>query len=1540
MMSKVFQYLDHIFRMVRPRRLLYMAIDGVAPRAKMNQQRSRRFRSALEAEKLKAEALSKGELEASGEPFDSNCITPGTAFMARLSEHLRFYVSKKQTEDPLWRKATVILSGHEVRGEGEHKIMEHIRWARGEPGWDPNQTHCLYGLDADLIMLALVTHEPHFCLLREVVKFGAGANSGQPSREILRNPTDDGFLVLHIGLLREYLDHEFRGIASDLPFEYDCERVIDDFVLLSMLVGNDFLPPLPTLDIAEGALNTLFATYRELLPRLGGYISGDRGGGTFDAERLEAVLEVMGEMEAKVLADRSRDAAANEERQARKASGGRGFGGGGGDRNGGRASSQPSAKTSERDARLKKTMAALANGADADGAVAAADAPDSGVIDLEKMADGISADPTMMSAAKREMFEEGGAGIDGWKEMYYREKLGLKIGEAPPLRELRQAYFEGLSWVLRYYYRGVASWTWYYPYHYAPMASDLADGLGRLTADFEYGVPFQPFEQLLAVQPPQSAALLPEPFRWLMTAPHSPLAPFFPSELKVDFEGKRNDWEGVVLLPFIDERLLKRCVAGVPGSALRAEQIARNAPGPLVVFQHDPSGAKAFPSTLPKVFAGLHPCKSRALESAPPGEFPVSRRCFGGPDALLPGARIGVKRPPGFPTTRALPSRGALKHAGVNVFGTASKKESLILRVAKTGDPELMGFAADGEADDSDVSTASRCARLIGTRVYVGWPYLTEASVIAVSDRKEKLVSREGHSAPRGSAEWDALAQKISRDLLTVKGVDCDVVRVVIHYRACEGLVRHPDGSLQKRFGKTERVAPAQLVLASDPNPNPRLVEKPSSVRFTDDPIGIVRGATATRTQEEITGGFLAGDFALFLGRSHFGAVATVLGWDARGLQVAAAPAPPCTGIGRRILQGVSGGRYERSGAVARKVGLSPRALSQLTGPLWIAPREDSGRFDRVDVGLNLKSAAKGLCVADYSRPGMDGNGWEFSLLAVRLLQEYKKHHAWVFDALMRDPENGFEGLALDSCLSHLPEASRLRALKSCQAWIKNAAASRKPLVSKFSKVASEDAVRALCATLGNASHFGKPLESNPTILEAVSPLLLMRPVTKGAVVDLYAGGDFDLGDRVAMVGDGGVPVFGSRGYVVAVHGEACEILFDAEFDGGNDLHGVLSERRGALVPGSDLVNLSHPPAMPLLGAAAPDRVVADKKGEVTSGGWDSRSDEKGGKARNVPKGILAAAAALLPGKAGLPGGPGGQPSMPVHGSRGFAGLAGAGRGRAGAGGLPGGRTLPGAIVGSLAPGAPRAPPAPDLGAMLAGASLKSMLLSAGVRVEVGSGARRVDSQPPGTSVSVDELERGVSDVRVTPAEPEDPAAFWTMLAGGSPAPKGPADSRRVVAPAVSKTPSKVPVPKPKPESEPKPNPELEPNPNPKPKPKPKPKPNPKPESKSKPKPKPKPKPAEPVSANASVSLEQLEARYAIPPSKKQPAPLAAPAISLAELEAVTAASAPASDAADEDPLLFWAGLQAQHRAEADRLTGTVEKKNRRARGTKENHEP
>lgn len=91
-----------------------MAVDGVAPRAKMNQQRGRRFRSAKEAEMLEKRALEKGEKLPDVPRFDSNCITPGTVFMERLNEQLKYFVANKISNDPLWQGCKIILSGHEV----------------------------------------------------------------------------------------------------------------------------------------------------------------------------------------------------------------------------------------------------------------------------------------------------------------------------------------------------------------------------------------------------------------------------------------------------------------------------------------------------------------------------------------------------------------------------------------------------------------------------------------------------------------------------------------------------------------------------------------------------------------------------------------------------------------------------------------------------------------------------------------------------------------------------------------------------------------------------------------------------------------------------------------------------------------------------------------------------------------------------------------------------------------------------------------------------------------------------------------------------------------------------------------------------------------------------------------------------------------------------------------------------------------------------------------------------------------------------------
>ena len=105
--------------------------------------------------------------------------------MTRLSEQMRYFFNKKITEDLNQWDIEVVFSGREVPGEGEHKIMEYIQLSRAQPDYNSNILHYLYGLDADLIMLGLFSHDPHFCLLREEVKFGPASKKGGNARHVL-----------------------------------------------------------------------------------------------------------------------------------------------------------------------------------------------------------------------------------------------------------------------------------------------------------------------------------------------------------------------------------------------------------------------------------------------------------------------------------------------------------------------------------------------------------------------------------------------------------------------------------------------------------------------------------------------------------------------------------------------------------------------------------------------------------------------------------------------------------------------------------------------------------------------------------------------------------------------------------------------------------------------------------------------------------------------------------------------------------------------------------------------------------------------------------------------------------------------------------------------------------------------------------------------------------------------------------------------------------------------------------------------------------
>lgn len=171
-------------------------------------------------------------------------------------------------------------------GEGEHKILDFIRSQRAQKDFDPNTSHCIYGADADLIMLGLSTHEAHFYILREAPpqrqentrkgqKPWDYKDTTQIETERIRKEQHVGFQFVKLAVVREYLYLEFKDVK--LPFAFDFERIVDDFVFLCFFVGNDFLPHLPSLQIREGALDALVFIYKNLLPSMATYMTDGKG---------------------------------------------------------------------------------------------------------------------------------------------------------------------------------------------------------------------------------------------------------------------------------------------------------------------------------------------------------------------------------------------------------------------------------------------------------------------------------------------------------------------------------------------------------------------------------------------------------------------------------------------------------------------------------------------------------------------------------------------------------------------------------------------------------------------------------------------------------------------------------------------------------------------------------------------------------------------------------------------------------------------------------------------------------------------------------------------------------------------------------------------------------------------------------------------------------------------------------------------------------------------------------------------------------------
>ncbi|KAM5373784.1 hypothetical protein ACJZ2D_006854 [Fusarium nematophilum] len=1119
MFIRIFNYIEHLFGKIKPKQLFFMAIDGVAPRAKMNQQRARRFRTALDAEKAREKAIREGVELPKEEPFDSNCITPGTEFMAKLSQQLRYFVNKKVSEDTDWQGCEIVLSGHEVPGEGEHKIMEYIRNAKAQPNYNPNVRHCLYGLDADLIMLGLLSHDPHFCLLREEVTFGRASKTKSKELE------HQNFYLLHLCIVREYLEMEFQELQEEgaLSFPFNLERVIDDFILMAFFVGNDFLPNLPGLHINEGALAKMFRIYKTILPEGDGYINED---GVINMDRLQRLLGELSKTEIDSFENDVSDEKWFASKQMEKTLANKG-------------GPEKAAKgnnlvitSAQRDLWKQKIRPYISKRSDQPldlgSSLKAADRK----FTYDKA---LVVDITPEDAQKHyeKLYQDK---YQGWKTKYYLQKFEEWAPEKydKELVALCENYVQGLQWVLYYYYRGIASWPWFYGYHYAPLISDVVKGVG---ADFNFkkGQPFLPYEQLMGVLPDRSKKIVPKVYHDLMTNPESPIIDFYPRDFELDMNGKKMDWEAVIKIPFIEEKRLLAAMA-TKNDLLEPEEKARNGFGVPLKFTYSPETNFIYPSPLPGVFPEIQSC--HCIENI--FDLP-DMEGLGYLSGLTTGALLNVEALAGFPTLHTLPYTAQLVEGyGINVFQADSRNPSVVVTLTDT---ELR------------IKIETWKAKL-GQRCFVGYPFLQEAKVIKVQDElfsyelaeNGKYIVTKDHNN-REAADWAKEAEFLENWHAKRLGITIGQVECLVYVHMLKGLTKTEEGALVKEYAENPSLRStyaAQTIVDEVVNEDERFIEK-----------------AALPIQEE----FPLETRAFFLGEYAYGRPLEVTGHANNKTEIVVSMLKTREpDFAKQIIyQAERNNPYTPSFAVAKQLGIHPLVLSKITSSYQII----SSAGLRLNLGLNLKFEGRKLKVLGYSRKSH--TGWEFSSMAIELIANYMVAFPDFFAAIQREPQ---KSEVLETDLWNDPSVASQR-VKEIVAWLKKQETSKFERVPLEAEQLDSEVVKSL-ASVGEQIHAASQ-ETDIKKLRGVPRSALLKPSDAEMVV---GNQNFVLGDRVTyVVASGKVPI-ATRGTVAGISRTATALLLDVVWDTSFMSGTTLNERapmfRGQTVASSAVLNTTN----------------------------------------------------------------------------------------------------------------------------------------------------------------------------------------------------------------------------------------------------------------------------------------------------------------------------------------------------------------------------
>ena len=550
MANRIIQYIDYLIRLTNPSELVYIAVDGVAPLAKINQQRSRRFGYA---NNYRHNIYRKHNITFN-DSWSNIVITPGTQFMYDLHKILKKYYSDRLKSN-IDNKCTykIIYDSYQTPGEGEHKILQHLKensFNKTDMLSDDRAT-IIYGLDADLIFLAMASQIPNIYLLREADQFAKTDDTDEVEKEVIETE----LCFADIDYAKQSINDEFneyysKFITTDNYSEVDgmfgdnnsndTEKkdktnkfnFTNDYIFICYFLGNDFLPHLPSIDINMDGLDTLFNCYMDVFQNLGRLLItyNDTGNINIDNEFLINFITLI---------------ATKEEDHFKRI--------------------MPEYLKKQKHKRCFETEPHKRE-----------------IWNYENLKNVLIDDKIKLGYGE----------ADEWKFRYYSHYFHTSEHMKEIVDNISHNYIEGLVWVSKYYFEKCITWKWQYKYTHAPFLSDIMIYIKNknIMTDFNHSTldsnPVDMYTQLVSVIPPTFSFILPKSLQHLNNSFESPIVDMFPLTYDIDMINKTQLYKCVPMIPYLDVHRVENAIKHIKLSESDKIRCIVNKPYVLGICAH------------------------------------------------------------------------------------------------------------------------------------------------------------------------------------------------------------------------------------------------------------------------------------------------------------------------------------------------------------------------------------------------------------------------------------------------------------------------------------------------------------------------------------------------------------------------------------------------------------------------------------------------------------------------------------------------------------------------------------------------------------------------------------------------------------------------------------------------------------------------------------------------------------------------------------------------------------------------------------------